>query len=184
MQSRSHLDLYAAATEGETLAVETELSILRDISRMRPAGVRVQEENGGSLLVNDAAAEQLGIAAGDPALPPSQELPHRRETCLELLRTGRPTTAEESVFNGPVKQVLLTSHRPVRIAERNLLLSSSADISEQKAVEDHLFRSAYYDELTGLPTRRLIDHRPTPLLQPPQPHCPFPPPCLALHKFH
>ncbi|HEX9471177.1 MAG TPA: EAL domain-containing protein, partial [Bradyrhizobium sp.] len=132
---------------------------------MLPAGVTVQDEHGRFLLVNDAAAEQLGIAAGDPALPPSQELHHRRETCLELLRTGRPTTAEESVFNGPVKQVLLTSHRPVRIAERNLLLSSSADISEQKAVEDHLFRSAYYDELTGLPTRRVIEHRANSLLQ-------------------
>jgi c-di-GMP phosphodiesterase Gmr len=45
------------------------------------------------------------------------------------------------------------------------LLSSSADISEQKAVEDHLFRSAYYDELTGLPTRRVIEHRANSLLR-------------------
>ena len=37
------------------------------------------------------------------------------------------------------------------IADRTLLLSSSADISEQKVVEDQLFRSAYYDELTDLP---------------------------------
>ena len=64
-----------------------------------------------------------------------------------------------------VKQVFLTAHRPVRIADRNLLLSSSADISEQKAVEDQLFRSAYYDELTGLPTRRVIEHRANSLLQ-------------------
>ena len=45
------------------------------------------------------------------------------------------------------------------------MLSSSLDISEQKAVEDHLFRSAYYDELTGLPTRRVIEHRANHLLQ-------------------
>ena len=51
------------------------------------------------------------------------------------------------------------------IADRNLLLSSSADISEQKAVEDQLFRSAYYDELTDLPTRRVIEHRANSLLQ-------------------
>ena len=61
--------------------------------------------------------------------------------------------------------MFLTSHRPVRIADRNLLLSSSADISEQKAFEDQLFRSAYYDELTGLPTRRVIEHRVNSLLQ-------------------
>src|SRR6202041_3168804 len=60
---------------------------------------------------------------------------------------------------------LLAAHRPVRIAGRNLLLSSSTDISEQKAVEDHLFRSAYFDELTGLPMRRVIEHRVQSLIQ-------------------
>ncbi len=154
MHAPSQHDPDSAAAEDDTdLAVETELSILRDIFRMLPAGVTVQDERGRFLLVNDAAALQLGIAAGDPdgiaAGDPvlSQELHRRRETGLELLRTGRPAVAEETVSNGPVKQVLLTAHRPVRIADRNLLLSSSADISEQKAVEDHLFRSAYYDEL-------------------------------------
>jgi cyclic di-GMP phosphodiesterase Gmr len=45
-----------------------------------------------------------------------------------------------------------------------LLLSSSADITEQKAFEDQLFRSAYYDELTDLPNRRVIEHRVNKLL--------------------
>ena len=53
-----------------------------------------------------------------------------------MLRTGRAAVLEEAVTGGPAKQVFLTSHRPVRIAERNLLLSSSADITEQKAFED------------------------------------------------
>ena len=56
-------------------------------------------------------------------------------------------------------------HRPVRIAERNLLISTSADITEQKALEDNLFRSSYYDQLTGLPTRRVIEHRVNKLLK-------------------
>lgn len=115
--------------------------------------------------MNDAAAAQLGIVVSEPAALPSKELDHRRETGLELLRSGRPAVAEECVTSGPVKQVFLTVHRPVRIADRNLLLSSSTDISEQKAVEDHLFRSAYYDELTDLPTRRVIERRANSLLQ-------------------
>ena len=53
----------------------------------------------------------------------------------------------------------------MRIADRSLLLSTSADITELKAVEDQLFRSAYYDELTDLPTRRVIEHRANKLLQ-------------------
>jgi diguanylate cyclase (GGDEF)-like protein len=82
-----------------------------------------------------------------------------------LLRAGRAATTEEFVTRGEVKQVFLTAHRPVRIGERDLLLSSSIDITAQKAVEDHLFRSAYYDELTGLPSRRVIEHRANHLLQ-------------------
>src|SRR6202008_3617749 len=71
---------------------------------------------------------------------------------------------EECITRGQIRQVFLTTHRPVRIADRNLLLSSSADISEQKAFEDQLFRSAYYDELTGLPSRRVVEHRANSLL--------------------
>jgi len=174
MQSRYNHHLKAAATESDNeLAADNELSILRDIFRMLPTGVTVQDEQGRFLLVNDAAAAQLGMVAGGTAAPPSKELDHRRETGLELLRAGRAAVAEECVTSGPVKQVFLTTHQPVRIADRNLLLSGSADISAQKAVEDQLFRSAYYDELTDLPTRRVIEHRANSLLQQDEMHGKF-----------
>ena len=132
---------------------------------MLPTGVTVQDEQGRFLLVNDAAAAQLGIAEGQPSALSSKPLNERRETGLELLRAGRTAVTEECITGGRGKQVLLTAHRPVRIADRHLLLSSSADISEQKAVEDHLFRSAYFDELTELPMRRVIEHRANGLIQ-------------------
>ena len=166
MHSRARHDPQTAATEaGDGSAVVTELSVLRDVFRLLPGGVTVQDEQGRFLLVNDAAAAQLGIAAGGQAAPDSQELAHRRETGLELLRAGRCAVIEESVTGSEGKRTLLTAHRPVRIADRHLLLSSSADISEQKAIEAQLFRSAYYDELTGLPARRVIEHRANSLLQ-------------------
>ncbi len=147
MHSRAKHDPRTAATEaGGGSAVATELSVLRDVFRLLPGGVTVQDGQGRFLLVNDAAA-------------------HRRETGLELLRAGRAAVIEESVTGSEGKQTLLTAHRPVRIADRDLLLSSSADISEQKAIEAQLFRSAYYDELTGLPARRVIEHRANGLLQ-------------------
>src|SRR5258708_5932473 len=165
MQSRYRYDLQAA-TEGDgELTADIELSVLRDVFRMLPAGVTVQDEQGRFLLVNDAAAAQLGIAADGVVMPPSNDLNQRRATGLELLRSGRPAVAEECVTSSAGKQVFLTSHRPVRIADRNLLLSSSAEISEQKAIADHWFRAARYDELTGLPTRRVIEHRASSLLQ-------------------
>jgi cyclic di-GMP phosphodiesterase Gmr len=166
MQSRPTFNLQVTALHGEReRGVETELNLLRDVLRMLPAAVTIQDEHGDFLLVNDAAAAQLGIADDAPTAPLSAALSQRRETGVELLRAGRATIAEECIADGHARQVLLTSHRPVRIAERNLLLSASADISEQKAFEDQLFRSAYYDELTDLPTRRVIEHRANSLLQ-------------------
>src|SRR6202167_1121243 len=155
-------DMQTGATAGEyELVGDSELGILKDVFRMLPSGVTVQDEQGRLLLMNDAASAQLGIAPASP----SSEWDHRRQNGIELLRLGRAAVAEECFTSGPVKQVLLTSHRPVRIADRDLLLSNSVDISEQKALEDQLFRSAYYDELTELPTRRVIEHRANKLLQ-------------------
>ncbi len=170
MQSRTPHEQRTAATEGNSeYALANELRILRDVFRMLPTGVTVQDEQGRFLLVNDAAAAQLGMAGREMEAPASKELDHRRKTGMELLRTGSHAVAEECVNRDQARQVFLTTHRPVRIAERNLLLSSSADISEQKALEDHLFRSAYYDELTGLPNRGVIEHRANSLLHRDQP---------------
>jgi cyclic di-GMP phosphodiesterase Gmr len=162
MHSLQKHDFQAAATAGDERALDSELSILRNVFRLLPAGVTVQDEHGEYLLVNEAATTLLELAAAASA--PSQ-LSDRRETCLELLSTGHTAVLEEAIAGGQARQVFLTSHRPVRIGERDYLISSTTDITEQKLLEDHLFRSAYYDELTGLPTRRVIEHRVSNLLQ-------------------
>lgn len=162
MHSTYKQNFRAAATQVNNESIfDSGLSILRDVFKLLPAGVTVQDENGEFVLMNDAAAPLLQRATAAA----SSQLNDRRETCLELLRAGRPAVLEEAVAGSPTKQVFLTSHRPVRVAGRNFLISSSTDISEQKAFEDHLFRSAYYDELTGLPTRRVIEHRVDSLLK-------------------
>jgi c-di-GMP phosphodiesterase Gmr len=164
MKSRHQFDpSVAVADSAYDSTTDGELGILRDIFRLLPSGVTLQDERGDFLLVNDVAAAQLGITADAAAR--SREMDHRRDTCIDVLRYGQPSVAEETVAHGPARQVLLTSHWPVRIANRDLLLSSSTDISEQKAIEDQLFRSAYYDELTDLPTRRVIEHRANSLLR-------------------
>ena len=57
MQSRPAHDLQIVASHDEREhAAETELNILRDVIRMLPAGVTIQDEHGEFLLVNDAAA--------------------------------------------------------------------------------------------------------------------------------
>ena len=163
MHSSQKHDFQAAALQaGNEGLFESELNILRDVIRLLPAGVTVQDESGEFVLMNDAATALLEAAAASPSASHPDD---RHDTCLELLRSGRPVVLEETISRGSAKQVFLTSHRPVQIADRSLLLSSSADITEQKAFEDHLFRSAYYDELTDLPTRRVIEHRVNSLLK-------------------
>jgi diguanylate cyclase (GGDEF)-like protein/PAS domain S-box-containing protein len=137
----------------------SELEMLRDVLRMLPAGVTVLDEQGRFVLMNDAAAAQLGIGTSGMASGSSLQLDQRRNTGFALLRDGRSATSEESVSAAGSPQTLLTAHRPIRIGGRNYMLSSSADISAQKALADQLFRSAYFDELTGLPMRRVIEQR-------------------------
>jgi diguanylate cyclase (GGDEF)-like protein len=164
MQLRANYHLPIDAMDADDVgAAGAELRLLRDVLRLIPAGITVQDEQGRMLLVNEAASMQLGIAGGGPAAH-SQAMDNRVETGRECLRAGRPLVAEECMDDGKTRQVLLTSHRPVRIGNRDLLISSSADISEQKAFEDQLFRSAFYDELTELPSRRVIEHRANALL--------------------
>ena len=113
MQSRYQDEPRTAAPDGEDVrADDNELSILRDVLRMLPAGVTLQDEHGRFLLVNDAAAVQFGMADAEPAAPASRELSQRRETGLELLRAGRAAVAEECVTRGEAKQVFLAAHRP------------------------------------------------------------------------
>lgn len=150
----------SSGADQSTATAETELHFLRNVLGLLPTGVTVQDEHGRFVLMNDAAAAQLGLTAEGPAAAAATRHVQRRQaTGRDVLSSGRPMVAEEPVATEHGAQTLLTTHRPVRIADRNLLISSSADISEQKTFEEQLFRSAYYDELTGLPMRRVVEHR-------------------------
>src|ERR1700756_1654563 len=103
MQSPIPYDLSAAAADSDARHVaepESDLlkpDLLRDVLRMLPSGVTVQDEYGRLLLVNDDAAAQLGISATDPALPPSPQLNQRREAALDVLCAGQMTVIEECI---------------------------------------------------------------------------------------
>src|SRR5258708_19445031 len=100
---------------------------------------------------------------------------------VSICCAGRSAISEESAIDGRINRIFLTSHRPVQISDRSLLLSSSVDLTDHKAVEEELFRRAYFDELTGLPRRRVIETPATPL--PPHPGAPsrFPLPFPPTH---
>src|SRR4051812_30473723 len=92
----------AASPAGHEGTTDSELHILRDVFRLLPAGVTLQNEHGEFLLANDAAAALLQMSGAAPT--PSQP-GDRRQTCLELLRAGRTVLLEETVTSGQAKQV-------------------------------------------------------------------------------
>src|SRR3954463_10301877 len=88
--------------------VQVELDLLKEIVRLLPAAVTVQDEQGRFLLVNDAAAAQLSIPAG--GMPAASSAPHagalarRRDACIEVLRADRAAVGEECFGDGPLKR--------------------------------------------------------------------------------
>jgi cyclic di-GMP phosphodiesterase Gmr len=69
MHSPYKYDFQAAASQaGNESTFDTELGILRDVLKLLPTGVTVQDEHGEFLLVNDAAAA-FAIDRPPPDLP-------------------------------------------------------------------------------------------------------------------
>src|SRR5206468_1968783 len=101
-----------------------------------PAGLTVQDAQGELLLVNDAAASQLGMDGSRP----SPDLAPRREACQQALMSGQPVISEEALHDGAARQVLLTTHRPVRLAGRELLIEQSKRLGRYLRYSDMLSR--------------------------------------------
>lgn len=140
-------------------AAPADAGLAERILKELPAAVTVQDDSGRLILANDAAAHQFHGAAT-----------RRSDDLAALLAGGQTVSREERLGDGTAARALLTVHKPVEFAGRRLLLSSSLDISTQKAIEDELFRRAYFDELTGLPNRSVIERQTEALLHDTAPH--------------
>lgn len=151
--------------------ISSRLNFLSEVVRLLPTGVTVQDEQGNFVLVNAAAAAQFDMPADDivetasSAPFPSRELNDRRHIARRALQSAKTRVSEELVRTDHGTKAYLTTHEPVLISNRKLVLSSSVDISQQKAIEEELFRCAYYDGLTGLPTRRVIEQHANSLIR-------------------
>ena len=152
-------------------SISSRLDFLSEVVRLLPAGVTVQDEQGNFVLVNVAAAAQFNVQACDivdvasGAPFRSRELDDRRNVARRVLQSAKTRVSEELIRTDHATKAYLTTHEPVLISNRKLVLSSSVDISRQKAVEEKLFRCAYYDGLTGLPTRRVIEEHANSLIR-------------------
>src|SRR5262249_22055609 len=78
---------------------------------------------------------------------------------LQAARKGdgrEPAEAEERIAGPDGERTWLTARKPVRILDETMLLSTSLGITERKDIERELTRRAYFDDLTGLPNRMLM----------------------------
>jgi diguanylate cyclase (GGDEF)-like protein len=133
-------------SSGDT--AQTHLQLLHRILELLPVGVAVEDDTGRPMLVNAEAAAVM--VAADPAVKIE---PHRG---LGAARDGDVVMVERTVVGLAGDRTFLTWQKPVSVLGEKLLLSGSFDITERKALETRLAKRAYFDELTGLPNRALI----------------------------
>jgi diguanylate cyclase (GGDEF)-like protein/PAS domain S-box-containing protein len=139
--------------EREQSALEN-CKLLKEILDALPIGLTVENAAGQLVLVNDAAAAKLGSA---PSAPPALSwLDERLQATRREERDRKPVETEERIAGPDGERIWLTARKPVRLLEETMLLSTSLDITERKNVERELSRRAYFDDLTGLPNRLLM----------------------------
>jgi cyclic di-GMP phosphodiesterase Gmr len=136
--------------------------LLKEIIDELPISLTVQDDTGRFILANAMAATNLAMPAdrligASPAdfLPP-QEAVRRREWEQNLIRQHKTVIVETNVVDQNGDRTWMISHKPIRILDRTLIISSSIDITERKQVERELVERSHFDKLTELPDRVLI----------------------------
>jgi diguanylate cyclase (GGDEF)-like protein/PAS domain S-box-containing protein len=147
------------------LDAQRDRDFFKTIVDLVPVGVTVQDDTGRFILVNTVAAANLEtpadvlVGASPADFLSEEEAAQRRQWEADLLRSGELITAEETVSGPNGERTWLSSHKSADILDRNLLLSTSLDITDRKDIEKQLAKRAYFDDLTDLPNRVLVEER-------------------------
>jgi len=135
-------------------------SLVTLILNQLPVALTVEAEDGSTLLANERAKALLdGAAVPVPAAAVAEN------GGLAAADPSGVSVAETSVAGPAGERTLLTYCRSTRILDRSLRLSASVDFTERKLIETELSKRAYFDNLTGLPNRTLIQEHVEQLLQ-------------------
>jgi diguanylate cyclase (GGDEF)-like protein len=129
--------------------------VLEEIVRVLPLGVAIRRPNGASLYVNDAAkahgadrwqkrAPPLDLAEGDE---------RDQERAGEASRGGAARVQWEDD-----SRAIEMTRRTIVVGGAHYDVATSADVTERMRLEEELYRRAYFDELTGLPNRSMLEN--------------------------
>src|SRR6266849_3113037 len=111
-------------------SAQQECRLFKEIIDHLPISLTVQDDNGRFILANAMAAANLAtpaevlIGASPADFLSEQEAASRHEWEQNVISQGKTITVEGNVSNQHGQRTWLTSHKPVRILDRTLLISS------------------------------------------------------------
>jgi diguanylate cyclase (GGDEF)-like protein len=133
------------------------LNLLVNILDELPLGLTVQAGDGRTLFTNDTAGDYFGTTDMAAVRPDTGRI---AKSDITISEESAPSAAGERIF--------LKSSRPAKVLDCDLILSASIDFTARKQIEAELSKRAYFDDLTGLPNRTLIQDHVEQLLANPQ----------------
>jgi len=115
-------------TQADASVAPTHLDALEAVMRALPIGLAVHDDKGELIFANAAMAKPARLAGKEVSI-------------------GEPGD----------ERTLLENTGTVRGRHGTYRVSTTVDVTEQRQIENELFRRAYLDDLTDLPNRRLIE---------------------------
>jgi diguanylate cyclase (GGDEF)-like protein len=148
----------AAGAKPEREEPSDDARLLERIVRVLPLGLSVKSPDGTPIYTNDAAmrhgADRLPRPAGAdplPALIQSDDGYEPRDHGADCRDAARSSIQRADRTFEVVRQAIVVDGARYDVA-------TSADVTDQVRLQDDLFRRAYFDDLTGLPNRSLLEN--------------------------
>lgn len=134
----------------EERAVDQAVRLLNSVINLLPVGITLEAEDGTTVLTNETAT----LLAGD--LPADVKGPGNADDLDQsMVRSSSPIKMEEKLVGGG-DRTLLQCRSQIQMFGHPFFLTASLDFTERKRFEVELLNRAYYDILTGLPNRALV----------------------------
>jgi c-di-GMP phosphodiesterase Gmr len=135
------------------------VNFLYTLLNQLPMAVKLETNDGKILFANELETELSRNTRAPPEAANTSGSAVRSTASAGAetrMATSTVETTEDRVVGLGGERTFLQICKPARVSDTSLLLTASFDITERKRVETELSKRAYFDDLTGLPNRSLI----------------------------